>query len=121
MSYPFIEGLFGLFGDPRTSDPSVQDMRLNPGNTNIILHGGKLLTLAEGAPPIEVDPRSLETRDYLDYGGTITTTFSAHPKLDLFSGEMVSLGYMINGPDGKPEIRYDIINSAVSVRQYIFK
>jgi carotenoid cleavage dioxygenase-like enzyme len=103
--------LFGMFGDPRSSDPSVIGQRYNTANTNIVLHGGKLLALMEGAPPIEMDPASLDTRDYLDYGGTITTTFSAHPTIDSFSGEMLNLGAMINGPTGKPEIRYDVIDA----------
>jgi len=102
--------LFGVFGDPRTNDPSVQGVRYNTGNTNIVLHGGKLLALMEGCPPIEMDPRGLDTRDYLDYGGTVTGPFSAHPKIDWFNGEMLSFGWMINGPAGKPEIRYDIID-----------
>lgn len=111
--------LFGVFGDPSTGDPSVQCVRYNTGNTNIILHGGKLLALMEGAPAIEMDPRSLETKDYLDYGGTITGPFSAHPTIDQFTGEMLSFGWMINGPMGKPEIRYDIIDKSGVIQKNV--
>jgi carotenoid cleavage dioxygenase-like enzyme len=112
--------LFGVFGDPRQTDPSVRNVRYNTANTNIVLHGGKLLALMEGAPPIELDPRSLDTRDYLDYGGQITTTFSAHPKLDHASGELINLGAMINGPTGKAEIRYDVIDANGIARPSVF-
>lgn len=112
--------LFGLFGNPMTSDPSVMGVRYNTANTNVILHGGKLLALMEGAPPLELDPASLTTRDYLDYGGTITTTFSAHPKVDQFNGELINIGAMINGAAGKPEIRYDVIRADGSVKKAVF-
>ena len=102
--------LFGVFGDPSTSDPSVQGLRYNTGNTNIILHNGKLMALMEGCPAIEMDPRSLDTREYMDYGGSITGPFSAHPTVDWNTGEMVSYGWMINGPAGKPEVRYELID-----------
>ena len=102
--------LFGVFGDPSTSDPSVQGMRYNTGNTNIILHNGKLMALMEGCAAIEMDPRSLDTREYMDYGGSITGPFSAHPTVDWNTGEMVSYGWMINGPAGKPEVRYELID-----------
>lgn len=108
--------LFGVFGNPMTSDPSVKDMRYNTGNTNIILHGGKLMALMEGAPPIEMDPRSLDTVDYLDYGGTVTTTFGAHPKLDLFTGELVNVSWLINGHQGKPQVRYEVVNADGSIK-----
>ena len=55
------ERLFGLFGNPMTADPSVQGKRYNTANTNIIVHGGKLLALMEGAPAVALDPRTLET------------------------------------------------------------
>jgi carotenoid cleavage dioxygenase-like enzyme len=102
--------LFGLLGNPFTADPLVKGMRYNTGNTNVILHGGKLLALMEGAPPVSLGPLSLETFGEEYYGGTITTTFSAHPKVDLFTGEMVNLGGLLTGQDGQPQIRFDVID-----------
>ncbi len=100
--------LFGLFGSPVGADPAVVGKKYNTGNTNIILHGGKLLALMEGAAPVEMDPRSLETVGEETYGGSITGTFSAHPKVDHFNGELLNIGAMIQGPDG-PRIRFDTI------------
>lgn len=102
--------LFGMFGNPMTSAPETQGTRYNTANTNIIMHGGKLLALMEGAPAVEMDPRTLETIGEDHYDGVITTTFSAHPTIDHATGEMFNLGAMINGVMGKPEIRYDVIS-----------
>ena len=109
--------LFGLLGNPMTADPSVQGKRYNTANTNVILHGGKLLALMEGAPAVALGPRDLATLGEHDYDGTITTTFSAHPKVDHTTGELVNIGATINGPMGAAELRYDVIRADGSVRK----
>jgi carotenoid cleavage dioxygenase len=112
--------LFGLFGNPLTADPSTAGKRYNTGNTNIILHGGQLLALMEGAPAVVLDPRSLDTLGENHYGGKITTTFSAHPTIDYATGEMFNIGAMINGIEGAAEIRYDIISADGTPRKTEF-
>lgn len=109
------ERLFGVFGNPMTQHPSVAGKRYNTANTNIILHGGKLLALMEGAPAVELDPRDLSTIGEETYGGTITSTFSAHPTLDHATGELINIGAMIHGPSGAAELRYDVIDAAGTV------
>ncbi len=106
------ERLFGVFGNPATQHPSVAGKRYNTANTNIILHGGKLLALMEGAPAVALDPRDLSTIGEEHYGGIITSTFSAHPKLDHATGELINIGAMIHGPTGAAELRYDVIDAA---------
>ena len=54
--------LFGTFGNPMTSDPSVAGKDGGVGNTNIVWHGGRLLALEEGHNPFELDPVTLESR-----------------------------------------------------------
>jgi carotenoid cleavage dioxygenase-like enzyme len=108
--------LFGMFGNPLTADPSVQGKTYNTGNTNIILHGGKLLALMEGAKPVVMGPRDLETLGEHDYDGKITTTFCAHPKVDYATGELINIGALINGHMGPAELRYDIVTAAGQVR-----
>ena len=103
--------LFGLFGNPMTADPSTQGKRYNTANTNIIMHGGQLLALMEGAPPVALDPRSLETLGEQQYGGVVTSSFSAHPKIDYATGEMINTGAAIHGFTGPAELRYDIITA----------
>ena len=108
--------LFGMFGNPLTADPSVQGKTYNTANTNIVLHGGKLMALMEGAKPVVLDPHDLETLGEHDYDGKITTTFCAHPKVDFATGELINIGAMINGYMGAPELRYDIITATGTVR-----
>ena len=103
------ERLFGVFGNPRTGHPSVAGKRYNTANTNIILHGGKLLALMEGAPAVELNPRDLSTIGEETYGGKIASTFSAHPKLDHATGELLNIGNLIHGPSGAAEIRFDVV------------
>ena len=57
-----------------TADPSTQGKRYNTANTNIIVHGGKLLALMEGAPAVELDPRTLETLGEEHYGCLLYTS-----------------------------------------------
>jgi carotenoid cleavage dioxygenase len=82
--------LFGTFGNPMTSDPSVAGKDGGVANTNIVWHAGRLMALEEGHPPFEMDPTSLESRGYrADYRGRVT----AHPKIDAATGEMVWFAY----------------------------
>jgi carotenoid cleavage dioxygenase len=111
--------LFGLFGNPMTTDPSVQGVPYNTANTNIILHGGKLLALMEGAQPVALDPRDLATLGTHDYNGRIASTFSAHPKIDHATGEMVNIGANINGFTGAAELQYTIITASGEVRHAV--
>ncbi|HEX5644173.1 MAG TPA: carotenoid oxygenase family protein [Erythrobacter sp.] len=108
--------LFGMFGNPMTADPSVQGKTYNTANTNIILHGGKLLALMEGARPVVLDPRHLDTLGEDDFGGRIASTFSAHPKVDYATGELVNIGAMINGYGGPAELQYTITAASGEVR-----
>ncbi len=86
--------LFGAFGNPMTTDPSVLGADSGVANTNIVWHGGRLLALEEGHSPFEMDPLTLDSVGYADdYRGAVT----AHPKLDPETGEMTWFGYM-SGP-----------------------
>ncbi len=86
------QALFGTFGDPRTTDPSVLGKDGGVANTNIVWHAGRLMALEEGHMPTELDPITLETKGYIEaYKDRVT----AHPKLDPVTGEMVWFGYSI--------------------------
>ena len=82
--------LFGTFGNPMTTDPSVLGQDSGVANTNILWHAGKLMALEEGHMPTELDPVSLETRGSMEaYRGRVT----AHPKIDPVTGEMTWFAY----------------------------
>lgn len=82
--------LFGSWGNPMTTDPSVLGV-VSDGvaNTNIISHGGHLLALEEAHTPFEMSGPDLETIGKYDLGGKVT----AHPKACPFTGELVFFAY----------------------------
>jgi carotenoid cleavage dioxygenase len=91
------ENLFGAFGNPLTSDPSVVGKDGGVANTNIFWHGNRLLALEEGHAPTEIDPVTLETKGYYDFQGNPVERVTAHPKIDPETGEMVFFAYMVGG------------------------
>lgn len=62
-------------------------------NTNIVFHAGKLLALVESSLPTAMAPCTLETLGLYDFGGTLASPMTAHPKLDPETGEMLFFGY----------------------------
>lgn len=90
--------LFGYYRNPFTDDPAAARISSAVANTNIVVHGGRLLALKEDALPWELDPATLETRGPCDFDGAyLAPTFSAHPKVDGRTGEMVTFGYEAEG------------------------
>jgi carotenoid cleavage dioxygenase len=94
--------LYGYYRNPFTDDPSVRDpSRPNlrtVSNTSPLIHAGKLFTLKEDGLPHQIDPRTLDTIGPYDFDGKWKSeTFTAHPKIDPVSGEMVSFGYEATG------------------------
>lgn len=78
--------------------PATPDAESNgTANTHIVWHGGRLMALEEAHLPIEIDPLSLATRGSIDFAGAISGPFTAHPKIDPDTGEMLFFGY------GNPE------------------
>ena len=65
----------------------------NTGNTNIVVHAGKLLALMEGSLPTELQACTLATLGEYDFNGKLQTAMTAHPKMDPETGEMLFFGY----------------------------
>lgn len=61
-------------------------------NTNIIYHAGRYLALYEAGSPYEID-RDINTVQLFNYEGKLPSVMSAHPKLDPFTGELLSVAY----------------------------
>jgi carotenoid cleavage dioxygenase len=91
--------LFGTYRNPYSDDPSVTGVSRGTANTGVVFHHGKLLVLKEDSPPVVVDPDTLDTLDdYYTFGGQLESlTFTAHPKLDSETGELVAFGYEARG------------------------
>lgn len=79
-------------------------------NTNIFYFNKVLLAIKEDAAPYAVDPVTLDTIGLCDFDGQLPSlTFTAHPKLDPLTKELVCFGYEAKG-DGTPDICYYNIN-----------
>jgi carotenoid cleavage dioxygenase len=67
-------------------------------NTNIIPHASQLLALEEQHLPVRIDPVSLATGEAVNFcGGLPAGPFTAHPKHDPRTGELVFFGYGAEG------------------------
>ena len=92
------KALFGLYRNRYTSLPEVQNLSMNVANTNIVFHGRKLLVLKESDRPIAINPATLRTEGDWTFNGKLTSpTFTAHPKIDMATGEMICFGYEAKG------------------------
>jgi carotenoid cleavage dioxygenase-like enzyme len=94
--------LYGVYRNPLTHDESVRDMErpylATVMNTAPLAFNGKLFALKEDAHPFEIDPNTLETIGAWDFSGQFKAqTFSAHPKIDPVTGDMVCYGYEATG------------------------
>ncbi|MFI4973592.1 MAG: carotenoid oxygenase family protein [Caulobacterales bacterium] len=106
------KALWGGFGNPMTSDPSVMGKDSGVANTNIVWHANRLYALEEGHPPFELDPATLGPRGYAEqYRGKVT----AHPKIDPETGEMVWFAYMVGQMPFTNTVSYGVTDAAGNV------
>ena len=108
--------LFGAFGNPAETDPAARGKDFGVANTHVVHHAGRLLALEESHLPFALDPITLESHGYHDFGGALPRTlegrFTAHPKIDPGTGELIGYSYsgsglfgtrmslIVVGPDG---------------------
>jgi len=91
-------GLFGRYRNRYTADPSARDVHLGTANTTAMFHAGHLYSLKEDDLPYEVDPETLETIGRMDFDGLIKAeTFTAHPKVDPITNELLAFAYQAKG------------------------
>lgn len=115
------KSLFGAFGNPITSSLTVLGKDAGVANTNIVWHAGRLLALEEGHQPFELDPDTLDPRGYRDYAGK-AGRFTAHPKIDPETGEMVFFGYSADSLVFSDRLVYGTVDKTGNVtRSDIFR
>ncbi|TGO56546.1 hypothetical protein BCON_0076g00240 [Botryotinia convoluta] len=85
------KALFGLYRNPYTHHPCVRAAVDSTANTNLVMWADKLLALKEVGLLYEVDGDTLETLGYDPFAseGVKSKTFTAHPKVDPFTDELV--------------------------------
>ena len=92
------KALFGRYRNPFTDSEIVKGVIRTASNTNITFWRGMLLACKEDGPPFAMDPITLETIGRYDFEGQILSpTFTAHPKFDPDTGEMVCFAYEAGG------------------------
>jgi carotenoid cleavage dioxygenase len=91
--------LFPIYRNPMQDDPSVKGLSRSTANTHIMNHKGYLLSLKEDSPPSALDLLTLETLvpTYTFDDQLPSKTFTAHPKVDSKTGNLVAFGYEADG------------------------
>ncbi|KAF2432501.1 hypothetical protein EJ08DRAFT_677429 [Tothia fuscella] len=84
--------------------PCLAKFRIrSTANTNVLYFNGRLLACKEDSPPFSLDPETLETIGLEDFNGQLPSlTFTAHPKFDDDTKELLCFGYEAKG-DGTPD------------------
>ncbi|MDB5576389.1 MAG: lignostilbene alpha-beta-dioxygenase [Bradyrhizobium sp.] len=114
--------LFGAYRNPLSDDPQVHGRYRGTANTNIVPHGGKLYALKEDSPPVLLDPATIETIGYTDFAGKLGgQTFTAHPKLDPVTGQMIAFGYAAKGMCTRDMVYYEISPDGELTRETWFE
>jgi carotenoid cleavage dioxygenase-like enzyme len=90
--------IFGNAGPKPIDDDSVKGQIRSTANTNAFIFGGKLWAMKEDSPALVMDPATMESFGFEKFGGKMTgETFTAHPKIDPKTGNMVAIGYAASG------------------------
>ncbi|EAZ92937.1 carotenoid oxygenase family protein [Crocosphaera chwakensis] len=80
----------------------------NTANTALVYHADRLLALWEGGEPHALMVPELDTLGSYNFDGKLTSPFTAHPKIDPVTGEMMFFGYSMIQP---PYLQYGIVSS----------
>jgi carotenoid cleavage dioxygenase-like enzyme len=76
--------------DKRPDNPF--DLGHGTGNTHIVQHAGKILCLEEAHWPWRID-HELNTIGAENFGGKLTCSMTAHPKICPITGELIAFSY----------------------------
>lgn len=116
------KALFGAYRNPLTDDADVEGEIRGTANTNAFLYGGKLWALKEDSPALLMDPTTMETEGYTRFQGRMKgQTFTAHPKVDPKTGNMVAFGYAASGLCSDDVAYYEINREGELLKEFWFK
>lgn len=97
----------GLLEIPQANNPHGPFK--NTANTALVWHDGRQLALWEGGEPYEIRVPDLATVGPYTYGRKLASAFTAHPKVDAITGEMMFFGY---APATPPYLKYNLVSAA---------
>lgn len=100
----------GLMEPPQLNNPAnnLFSPFKNTANTALVWHAGHLLALWEGGEPYEIELSDLKTIGPYAYDGQLASPFTAHPKVDAITGEMIFFGYSLLQP---PYLQYSVVSA----------
>lgn len=116
------KAVYGKYRNRYTDDPRVRTRCHATANTHVVYFENQLLALKEDSLPYAMNPDTLETKGKsicksessmadvcqgaYDFHGQYTSpTFTAHPKVDPHTGEMITMGYEAKG-DATKDVAY---------------
>ncbi len=105
----------GLLNLPRFDTPYGLMMK-NTANTSCVFHAGKLLALWEAGAPYEIRLPDLETVGVYTFNDKIASTFTAHPKVDPVTGEMIVFGF---APIAPPYLEYSVVSKEGELKRTV--
>jgi carotenoid cleavage dioxygenase-like enzyme len=103
----------GLMEPPQMDNP--HGAYKNTANTALIWHAGKMLALNEGGAPHYISLPELGTIGEYNYNGKLVSSFTAHPKVDPVTGEMMFFGYSF----APPYLQYSIVSATGELLQTV--
>lgn len=89
---------------PIGRQPKDVNLAPNLAQTSLVAHAGKTLALYEVSLPTEITSQA-DTIGRYDFGGSLRSPMTAHPKVDPETGEMLFFGLDIFGP---PYLRFHV-------------
>lgn len=105
----------GILEAPRRRDLPGGPMK-DTANTDLVFHQGRLYALWWlSGTPYELDVTTLATKGPQNFDGKLTGGFSAHPKVDPRTNELVFFDYSIMRP---PFLRYGVISAKGELVRY---
>ncbi|MGC4813618.1 carotenoid oxygenase family protein [Micromonospora sp. DT228] len=96
-----------LDGAPYRRADGSTDLTASVAGTNIIEHAGRILALQEQNLPFEMTPELATVGPY-DFGGTLRTSMTAHPKEDPVTGEL----HFFSWSPYPPHVTYYVADSS---------
>lgn len=104
---------------PNITDPmenplaGMGDLTRGTANTHVLPHSGSLLALEEGHWPWRLDA-NLDTMGVENFGGALTCSMTAHPKVCPVTGELIAFSYFSFQP---PYLHYIRIGADGTLQQ----
>ncbi len=95
----------GLLEPPQMDNP--EGAYKNVANTALVWHAGQFFALWEGGAPYAIKVPELETIGEYTYNGKLQSAFTAHPKVDPITGEMMFFGYSF----APPYLHYSVVSA----------